>query len=72
MPMDVFVGAAVNEERAIVIDTGFTAAVAAKRRRNHLRCPIESLGHDPEVMRRYPAVPGPEGIAVELHGEPGA
>jgi glyoxylase-like metal-dependent hydrolase (beta-lactamase superfamily II) len=27
-------------------------------------------GHDPEVMRRYPAVPGLEGIAVELHRAP--
>lgn len=27
-------------------------------------------GHDPEVMRRYPAVPGLEGIAVELHHGP--
>jgi hypothetical protein len=27
-------------------------------------------GHDPEVMRRYPAVPGLEGIAVALHLEP--
>ena len=29
-------------------------------------------GHDPEVMRRYPAVPGLEGIAVELHRDPSA
>ena len=27
-------------------------------------------GHDPEVMKRYPAVPGLEGIAVALHKEP--
>jgi hypothetical protein len=27
-------------------------------------------GHDPEVMRRYPALPGQEGIVVELHREP--
>jgi glyoxylase-like metal-dependent hydrolase (beta-lactamase superfamily II) len=28
-------------------------------------------GHDPEVMRRYPAAPGLEGIAVRLDLEPG-
>ena len=27
-------------------------------------------GHDPEVMRCYPALPGQEGIVVELHREP--
>jgi glyoxylase-like metal-dependent hydrolase (beta-lactamase superfamily II) len=27
-------------------------------------------GHDPEVMRRYPAMAGQEGIVVELHREP--
>ena len=27
-------------------------------------------GHDPEVMRRYPALPGQEGVIVELHREP--
>jgi glyoxylase-like metal-dependent hydrolase (beta-lactamase superfamily II) len=29
-------------------------------------------GHDPQVMQRYPAVPGLEGIAVQLHAEPSA
>jgi glyoxylase-like metal-dependent hydrolase (beta-lactamase superfamily II) len=29
-------------------------------------------GHDPEVMRRYPAAPGLEGIAVRLDLEPSA
>ena len=27
-------------------------------------------GHDPLVMQRYPAVPGLEGIAVQLHAQP--
>jgi hypothetical protein len=44
MPMDYFVWAAVGRERSFVIDTGFTAEVAAARGRRHLRCPAESLG----------------------------
>jgi hypothetical protein len=43
MPMDYFVWAAVGRERSFVIDTGFTAEVAAARGRRHLRCPAESL-----------------------------
>jgi glyoxylase-like metal-dependent hydrolase (beta-lactamase superfamily II) len=43
MPMDYFVWTAVSPERAFVIDTGFTAEIAAKRKRTYLRCPIESL-----------------------------
>jgi glyoxylase-like metal-dependent hydrolase (beta-lactamase superfamily II) len=53
MPMDYFVWVAVNEDRAVIIDTGFTAEVAAKRKRNYLRCPIESLkliGVDPDKV----------------------
>jgi glyoxylase-like metal-dependent hydrolase (beta-lactamase superfamily II) len=53
MPMDYFVWTAVNEDRAVIIDTGFTAEVAAKRKRNYLRCPIESLkliGVDPDKV----------------------
>jgi len=42
-PMDYFVWAVVGPERQFVVDTGFTAEVAAKRKRNHLRCPAESL-----------------------------
>ena len=38
MPMDYFVWAAVGRERSFVIDTGFTAEVAAARGRRHLRC----------------------------------
>jgi SAM-dependent methyltransferase len=43
MPMDCFVWAAIGPERSFVIDTGFTAEVAAARGRRHLRCPAESL-----------------------------
>ncbi len=43
MPMDYFVWAAVSEQYAVVIDTGFTAEVAARRGRTHLRCPTEVL-----------------------------
>jgi len=43
MPMDYFVWVAVAPERSVVIDIGFTAAVAARRKRSFLRCPIDSL-----------------------------
>jgi glyoxylase-like metal-dependent hydrolase (beta-lactamase superfamily II) len=43
MPFDYFVFALRSGERAIVIDTGFDAATAAKRGRTHLRCPSEGL-----------------------------
>jgi glyoxylase-like metal-dependent hydrolase (beta-lactamase superfamily II) len=43
MPMDYFVWAAIGKDRSFVIDTGFTAEVAAARGRRHLRCPAESL-----------------------------
>jgi glyoxylase-like metal-dependent hydrolase (beta-lactamase superfamily II) len=43
MPMDYFVWVAVGAQRTFVIDTGFTAEVAAARGRRHLRCPAESL-----------------------------
>lgn len=50
MPMDYYVWAAVSAERAVVIDVGFNAAVAERRGRTHLRCPVEALrliGVDP-------------------------
>jgi glyoxylase-like metal-dependent hydrolase (beta-lactamase superfamily II) len=53
MPMDYFVWAAVGETQSFVIDTGFTAEVAAQRKREHLRCPIEALkliGLDAETV----------------------
>src|SRR6202521_4143111 len=43
MPMDYFLWVAVSPERTYVIDTGFTAEVAARRRRIFLRCPIDAL-----------------------------
>lgn len=43
MPMDYFVWLVRNAERTIVVDTGFTAEVANKRKREYLRCPTEGL-----------------------------
>jgi glyoxylase-like metal-dependent hydrolase (beta-lactamase superfamily II) len=43
MPMDYFVWACVKGGRAIIVDTGFTEEVAAKRKREWLRCPVGSL-----------------------------
>jgi glyoxylase-like metal-dependent hydrolase (beta-lactamase superfamily II) len=43
MPMDYFLWAAVGRERSFVIDTGFTAEVAARRKREFLQCPVEML-----------------------------
>jgi glyoxylase-like metal-dependent hydrolase (beta-lactamase superfamily II) len=43
MAMDYFVWVAVGPERSYVIDTGFTAEIAAKRKRTFLRCPVETL-----------------------------
>ncbi len=43
MPLDYFVWLIRGNGREIVVDTGFSAAMAAKRKRNHLRCPGEAL-----------------------------
>jgi glyoxylase-like metal-dependent hydrolase (beta-lactamase superfamily II) len=43
MPMDYFVWVARTAERTIVIDTGFTAETAARRKRDYLRTPAEGL-----------------------------
>ncbi len=43
MPMDYYVWVAKHADVAFVIDTGFTAEVAAQRKRTYLRCPIDSL-----------------------------
>ena len=43
MPMDYFVWLIRDAMRAFVVDTGFDADAARRR------------GHDPDVMRRYPA-----------------
>lgn len=43
MPMDYFVWLIRNQERTIVVDTGFTAEVAAKRKREYIRTPKAAL-----------------------------
>jgi len=43
MPMDYFVWLILSGERTIVVDTGFTAEVAAKRKREFLRTPKAGL-----------------------------
>ena len=43
MPLDYFVWLVRDGERALVVDTGFSAATAARRQRDHLRCPTEGL-----------------------------
>jgi glyoxylase-like metal-dependent hydrolase (beta-lactamase superfamily II) len=47
MPLDYFVWlireAGTNAGREIVVDTGFSAATAARRQRHHIRCPSEGL-----------------------------
>jgi glyoxylase-like metal-dependent hydrolase (beta-lactamase superfamily II) len=54
MPLDYFVWLIRGQGREIVVDTGFSAAMAAKRGRNHLRCPTEGLkllGTDSKTVR---------------------
>src|SRR5918997_4100814 len=43
MPMDYFVWLIHNDQRTIVLDVGFTAEVAARRKRVHLRTPAAGL-----------------------------
>jgi glyoxylase-like metal-dependent hydrolase (beta-lactamase superfamily II) len=43
MPLDYFVWLVRGDGREIVVDTGFSAAMAAKRQRDHLRCPSAGL-----------------------------
>lgn len=43
MPMDYFVWAAVSASKTWIIDTGFNAAMAQRRKREFLRCPTEGL-----------------------------
>lgn len=43
MPLDYFVWLVRGGGRELVVDTGFSAAVAVKRGRQHLRCPTEGL-----------------------------
>ncbi len=44
MPLDYFVWLIRGPGREVVVDTGFSAAVAARRGRQHLRCPTQGLG----------------------------
>ena len=53
MPMDYFTWVIVGPDRVFLVDTGFTAEVAARRKRRFLRCPIESLRQldiDPDAV----------------------
>jgi len=53
MPMDYFTWVIRNQDRTVVVDTGFTAEVSARRGRTHLRCPIETLREldiDPDTV----------------------
>jgi glyoxylase-like metal-dependent hydrolase (beta-lactamase superfamily II) len=43
MPLDYFVWLVRGAGREIVVDTGFSAAMAAKRGREHIRCPTQGL-----------------------------
>jgi glyoxylase-like metal-dependent hydrolase (beta-lactamase superfamily II) len=43
MPLDYFIWLVRGGGREIVVDTGFSAAVAARRGREHLRCPANAL-----------------------------
>jgi glyoxylase-like metal-dependent hydrolase (beta-lactamase superfamily II) len=43
MPLDYFVWLVRGAGREIVVDTGFSAAVAARRQRHHIRCPTAGL-----------------------------
>lgn len=54
MPLDYFVWLIRGAGREIVVDTGFSAATAARRGREHLRCPTEGLrclGADAATVR---------------------
>lgn len=54
MPMDYYVWVVRNEERCIVVDTGFNARAANRRRREYLRTPAEGLvavGVNPAEVR---------------------
>lgn len=54
MPVDYFVWLARSEDRTFVIDMGFTQDVSAKRKRDYLRCPVDSLrllDVDPDAVR---------------------
>jgi glyoxylase-like metal-dependent hydrolase (beta-lactamase superfamily II) len=62
MPLDYFVWLVRGEGREIVVDTGFSAAVAAKRGRRHLRCPAAGL-----TLLGVDCAKVPEVIITHLH-----
>ena len=43
MPMDYFTWVVKGKDRVVVVDTGFTAEVAKQRKRQWLRCPVETM-----------------------------
>ena len=43
MPMDYFIWLAKSDDHVVVIDTGFTAEMAIKRKRQFIQCPIKTL-----------------------------
>jgi glyoxylase-like metal-dependent hydrolase (beta-lactamase superfamily II) len=54
MPMDYFIWLARGPDGIVLIDTGFTAEIAAQRKRTYLRTPVEglaTLGVHPEDIR---------------------
>ena len=54
MPLDYFVWLIRGDGREVVVDTGFSAAVAKKRGRDHIRCPTEGLkllGTEPKGVK---------------------
>ena len=52
MPMDYFVWLVRNAERTFVVDTGFTAEMAKKRKRTFLRTPDRGPGADGRRRQR--------------------
>lgn len=53
MPLDYFVWLVRGNGRELLVDTGFSAAAAARRGREHLRCPTQGLrllGTDPGAL----------------------
>lgn len=53
MPLDYFVWAIKNAERTLVLDTGFAAAIGAKRHRQFIRSPgdgLKMIGIDPDKV----------------------
>jgi glyoxylase-like metal-dependent hydrolase (beta-lactamase superfamily II) len=45
MPMDYFTWVIKGAHQNFVVDSGFTAEIAAQRARQHLRCPVDTMRH---------------------------